>query len=475
MNRYLKEFLENRTLNETKVSQELEGVSEFNALLESISGKIAILPDFDCDGIMAGTLAYLGLKQLGYDVVLHPTNPQRGYGMQDKDIAELYEAYPDLECIITCDQGISAYSALKKARELNLKIIVTDHHTQLEPIDCDVLVNPNAIGSTYPLQICGAHVIWKCLKEPENLAIFAAIATVSDMMPLQQDNRILVKEMDFSRSENIGIQSIYEFYHDALGYEMDEEFVGFYLAPLMNSAKRMNGDIKRCFDVFLSDNKEAATKALFELHDLNEKRKDDIKYYMERLDTRYAPYIYLSEAPLGLCGLMAAKLNDGKNPVLVINSDEMKGSGRCSCDYNCLAKLNGHGLNCAGHPHAFGAAIDDIEQAYNFMKQETYKPHEFVADSIVHAHELKFEDLYEFCEEIKKYKPFGIGFKKPIFEIVAAGIDSEMVKSHRKYLLGTNIEFMQWNDSSTKDILYGTPTINDFYKNNEKICFTPCN
>ena len=184
---------------------------ELNVIRES-GEHLVILPDFDMDGIMSGTLGYAGLSELGFNVDLYRPNPSDGYGFDEDTIRDILVKYPDVDAIISCDTGITCYAGAEFATDKHIKVLITDHHKQelddTKSLDALVVVNPNRLEDTYKNKgVCGAHVFYQVLQyyadtygtlsQRENirrLRVFAGIGTISDVMPLVYENRDLVRD-----------------------------------------------------------------------------------------------------------------------------------------------------------------------------------------------------------------------------------------------------------------------------------------
>ena len=110
---------------------------------------VTILPDFDCDGIMAGLVGYLSMLELGFNVRLYTSGPKYGYGFSKEVIDELLEQHPDTDVIITCDTGISCLEGIAYAKDKGLAVYVTDHHPEVERSSADLIVNPLRLDEEY--------------------------------------------------------------------------------------------------------------------------------------------------------------------------------------------------------------------------------------------------------------------------------------------------------------------------------------
>jgi single-stranded-DNA-specific exonuclease len=259
----------------------------------------------------------------------------------------LLEAYPNTKAVITADVGVAAHEAIDYAQLKGLKVFVTDHHTVGVLPQAEVVVDPNRPDDPYELKgICGAYVMQQCLsyyadryedffaKEQINrLCVFAGIGTVSDSMPLYQQNRILVRDAlsicryiysngDSDLVDNLpgcltykkafyGLYLILDLFvslgkiGDMAG--LNEEVFGFYLAPMFNAVNRMEGNMDDAFGVFFGHEPEAS---LQQLYDLNEQRRLTVEEFYEKLDQDpqpFAPYVCFTEAHKGILGLLAQR------------------------------------------------------------------------------------------------------------------------------------------------------------------------
>ena len=357
--------------------------------------KIVVFPDFDMDGVMSGVVLHAGLSELGFNSELFIPSATQGYGFGPNDVDNLLQRHNDVKVIITCDVGVSAFSGVSYAKDKGLKVLVTDHHVpQSGHLDADVVVNPNRVDDTYQNKtICGAHVAWQVLdyyvrnkredwmltQNIEHLRVFAGIGTVSDMMTLVHENRSLVNDSvtisrlllgydyesgrvsidepvvpQFFRNLETysepykrafyGLSRLYYYYarqekpRITTKRDITSIFYGFYVAPLFNSLKRLGGDMWDAFGVFFDDTSQQQyhIDVLFET---NEKRKELVDEYMKALRDEeenghqpLAPYIYTTNAPGGIVGLLATRLiNETGLPTLVLSGSDMDGyhgSGR---------------------------------------------------------------------------------------------------------------------------------------------------
>lgn len=546
MNRLIKKLFENRGYTSDYLSgidiptrDLLMDIDVLCAKLKQIhdSGdKIVILPDFDMDGISSGTLGFAGLAELGFNVSLFIPSTKDGYGFSAKTINELIANYPDVKAIITCDVGISCYAGISAAKHAGIDVLVTDHHKQSQKSDADIIVDPMRIDETYEFPyICGACVLYKCLvhyselycdnymqEQISRLCVFAGIGTISDSMPLLYENRQLVRDSisimrllysyddfivnnitgcDIYRRAFRGLYNVLSVFseNDKLSSSdsITEEFIGFYMAPVFNSIKRMKDDVAHAFDVFFGSNSLSSMNYLVEL---NERRKEDVIKYMADIETMkqpYAPYIYFSDAPEGILGLLAQKIVVTSMPAVVLRYDEDKlnklhGSVRSPFWYPFLDKALSQSVYAGGHNPACGVGFRDVKQLkdfYNFLVKDTaadydkldkslleFKP-DFVISNTAGDGDTGIDILLfaEYLEELEKYHPFGSSFEKPNVLLKFHSSDGVWSllgkeKNHIKIRLPYGFEVILWNqseffnmkDSNSEIRIIGNLNINKF-------------
>ena len=275
---------------------------------------ITICPDYDADGIMAGTIFYAALSELGFQNVhcYYPVQ-ETGYGLTEASAEILLEEFPDTDVVVTCDNGIHSEAAVERFKRDNIPVLITDHHPSSTKPDAMACVDPAFVDDEYPFKgLSGATVLWKVLcryaakyapdklSNIKALAVFAGISAVTDSMPMLDENRNLVR-LAFStirslwhRSEmgdhfpsdmlagfsDVTIRAFEGLYYliaviaenGGRPAAADETFFGFSIGPILNSARRVDLDSTAAFDVFMGDTN--ARFAAEHLYDLNQTRKD---------------------------------------------------------------------------------------------------------------------------------------------------------------------------------------------------------
>lgn len=171
--------------------------------------QLVVMPDYDMDGITAGTLGYAGLRELGFEAALYVPDYRDGHDIIPAAVDKLKASFPQARAVITCDAGINSHAGIQRGKDHGMTMLVTDHHTQEAGpvVPADVAVNPCRLDEDYPNKgICGAFVMWQVLDayarrhRPDKvraialLRLFAGVGTVSDVMPLVYENRALVRD-----------------------------------------------------------------------------------------------------------------------------------------------------------------------------------------------------------------------------------------------------------------------------------------
>lgn len=437
--------------------------------------RVIMLSDFDTDGIMSGVIGFSGLAEMGFNVALYlPTTDS--YGFSEDDVVRILSQYSDAKVILTADVGISAHKGVEYAQRCGLEVLVTDHHKTSDVVQGNVVVDPacDVNKDVYP-SICGAHVLYLVLlsyakryaplfvSQIERLSVFAGIATVADSMPVYYENRPIIRQaVSFCRSLYadgdisvvaslpgcaiyrrcfFGLFKLIEVFsrHGKLrdSASLTETFFGFYVAPALNSIKRMSGDITDAYMVFFGD-EGSAVVSLEKILSLTDQRKllveEGFQEIVSDLSSQpWAPYIYVTTAPAGLRGLLAQRfLSMTGLPVLVVaetDDGSYIGSGRCPSWFPFLDIVGSLDfVHPAGHNVAFGVKLDGslaCDDMFSFLKAEVdhRKPADFgkpsKPDFVISTVDPDAdcgldEDLfYDYLSEIEAYRPFGVGFQEP--------------------------------------------------------------
>lgn len=360
--------------------------------------RIVIYGDYDADGMTATALLYLCLQLLGADVGYYvPNRLEEGYGLNDDALRKLAERGAKL--VISVDCGIASLGPAELARELGLELIITDHHEFAERLpDAAGVVHPRLPGSSYPFgQLCGVGVAFKlawalCCRASESKKVsdsmrefllsaigLAAIGTVADVVPLLDENRIIVRHGLKSLRERPtrGIAALMK----VAGYDqkrtLGSEDIGFGLAPRLNAAGRL-GQAQLGVELLTTDSPERADALAEYIHQLNNSR-DSLersvylaanKQIKEEFDAEGDSAFVLAgpDWHAGVIGIVAGRLAEKYHrPVVLISMDGLgakpaTGSGRSACGLNlheAFRHCEEYLIACGGHSAAAGLKIDN--------------------------------------------------------------------------------------------------------------------
>ena len=435
-------------------------LKDIDKAVEIISGKIdagtkmRIIGDYDIDGVTATYILLKGFKRLGANVDTYiPDRVADGYGIHDHLIKKAME--DGIDTIVTRDNGISASSQITYAKELGMTVVVTDHHevpftdteegrTYILP-PADAIINPKQADCTYPNKnICGAVVAMKLVfalyekyrlpeEEKEDFLEPAAIATVGDIMDLQGENRILVKEglarLPFTK--NKGLKALIR----AIGLEDQKSTsydIGFRLGPCINASGRLDTAM-RSLALLQSEDEEEAAKLAGDLKALNDSRKALTEKGTEKaykliessnLKNDRVMVVFLPECHESLAGIIAGRIREKYHkPTFVLTRGEksLKGSGRSTENYSMyeeLVKCDSLLVQYGGHPMAAGLSIEEenVEKFRQTLNDNCTLTEEDMIPKIVIDVPMPISYINEeLVEQLSILEPFGKGNTKPLF------------------------------------------------------------
>ena len=423
--------------------------------------RIRIIGDYDIDGVCASYLLLTGLRRaerelgktdgpagssrIDYEI---PDRVRDGYGINEAIIRQA--AADGVDTLVTCDNGIAAAKEISLAKELGMTVVVTDHHEvpaeeerQVLP-PADVVVDPRQEGETYPFrEICGAVVAYKLVEklyeasgvpreEWKELLEFAAIATVGDVMRLQDENRILVKYglKQMARTRNLGLRKLVE----KTGLDITDlsaYHIGFVIGPCLNAGGRLQ-TAKAALRLFLSEDEEEAERLAEELKELNDVRKDMTKKgedeAIAQVEAQYMEdkvlVVFLPDCHESLAGIIAGRVREHFHKpsiVLTRSGDMVKGSGRSIEPYHMfreLTKVRELLPKFGGHPMAAGLSIkeEDVPEFRRRLNENAVLTEEDFIPRVWIDVPMPLEYVTEgLVEELKGLEPFGQGNEKPLF------------------------------------------------------------
>ncbi len=439
-----------RDLYNPHLMKDMDLAAELIAQKIQAGKRIRIVGDYDIDGVCSTYLLCRGLKRCGAAVDYQiPERIKDGYGINESIIEKA--AADGIDTIVTCDNGISAVGQIQLAKSLGLTVVVTDHHDV--PADengeeilppADAVVNPKQETCSYPFEgICGGVVAYKLVqvlyerfriprREWEELLEFAAIATVGDVMKLQNENRIIVKWglKRLPMTESLGLRKLIEAC-DLDIYNVTAYHIGFVVGPCLNASGRLQ-TAKLALELLLCQDEKQAEEMAVQLKELNEERKDltsegveaALCMVEEEMADDSVLVIYLPDCHESLAGIIAGRVREAWNkPTFVLTRSEgcVKGSGRSIEAYHMFEALCGVKdllLKFGGHPMAAGFSLKE-EDVGEFRRrlnaQAELKPEDFIPKIWIDA-AMPFEYISEaLVEELKVLEPFGQGNEKPQF------------------------------------------------------------
>ena len=438
----------NGTLNDIhdgRLMNDMELAADIIAGAIDEGKKIRVVGDYDIDGVCSTYILVSALKKLGADVSYAiPDRIKDGYGINTAIIKEAQ--FEGVDLIITCDNGISAHEACELAMQYGMNVVITDHHEVPEQLPgADAIVDPKQPGDPYPFtDICGAMVAFKLVKvlyenagipmeEWKRLLEFAAIATVGDVMPLRDENRIVVKEglEKLKTTDNIGLNALKDACLLPPG-GINAYAIGFILGPCINAGGRLEtADI--AMELFMADDEKKAEELADHLKDLNDERKLLTEEYAdmavrqveERFPEDDVKVVYLPDCHESIAGIIAGRIKEYYNhPAIVFTNSGpglIKGSARSIEKYNMYAKLSEVSElfdKFGGHKLAAGISmkLDNLD----ILRERLNKESGLTEDDFVRKVWIDVPLPLEYAtvdlfEQLERLEPFGQGNEKPVF------------------------------------------------------------
>ena len=431
---------------------------------------VRIIGDYDIDGVCSTYILLKGFQRAAKELSQRCSLEAGRYSVEKENDAQIDYEIPDrikdgyginesiirqasadgVDTLVTCDNGIAALREISIAKQLGMTVVVTDHHEV--PVDeygqilppADAVVDPKQDGETYPFhEICGAVVAWKLIRMlyeklgiPESewmdLLEFAAIATVGDVMKLQDENRLIVKYglKKIGSTKNTGLRKLIE--KNNLDIEnLSAYHIGFVIGPCLNAGGRLKS-AKVALRMLLAEDPEWAGEMADELKELNDMRKDMTAKgeaeAIEQVEKQYMDdkvlVVFLPECHESLAGIIAGRLREHfHKPSFVLTRGETtaKGSGRSIEQYHMyqgLCKVSDLLVKFGGHPMAAGLSLEekDIDVFRRRLNADAELTEEDFVPKIWIDVPMPFEYVNEkIVQELKDLEPFGQGNEKPLF------------------------------------------------------------
>ena len=457
--------------------------------------KIVIYGDYDCDGIPGSVILHDFFKKIGYEnfEVYIPDRHDEGYGLHKKAIKKFGKE--EVKLLITVDLGITGIKEVALANSLSIDVIITDHHLPGPDLpQAYVILNPNQKDDSYPFKgLCGAGVAFKLvqalikkirisdteIQAPHEgwekwLLDMAGLATLSDMVPLRDENRALayfgLKVL--RKNKRLGLQQLFRKMNINPFYVTEEDLT-FMLAPRLNAASRMDSPM-RAFELLSTTDEGEAGSLARHLTKINNQRKTlvatvlrDVKRTLSKREEKDVIVIGNPKWRLGILGLIASRLVDEhQKPAFVWckENGDIKGSCRSDGSVNVVTMMretkDGTLLEYGGHESAGGFSVshekihlleDELIDVYQKTKRETCETNnELIIDRKLLLDDVTMKN-YALIEQLA---PFGIDNPKPTF--LFEGLEIDSVKTFGKDKNHLEISFKKQNNGTIRAIRFFT-------------------
>ena len=400
--------------------------------------QILIYGDYDADGMTSASIVKEALEQLGAECQVYlPNRLTDGYG-PNASVYKYFIENQGISLIITVDNGVAGHEAIELAQSMGVDVIVTDHHSMPEVLpDAYAIIHPEHPEASYPFKyLAGCGVAFKLatalLEEVQvELLDLVAIGTIADMVSLTDENRILVKYglSVLKNTQRIGLQELFKI-AGIQENEVDEETVGFQIAPRLNALGRLD-DPNPAIELLTGFDEEEARDIALMINQKNEERKEIVQKIYDEAKTMVDPdnpvQVLAGEGwNPGVLGIVAGRLlEELHQPVIVLNieNDLAKGSARSIEAVDIFEALDPHRdlfVAFGGHAGAAGMtleaskleALSQVLVAYIEDNQvDLSTKNELFLDEELSLPDLTLETLKNF----EKLAPFGMDNKKPVF------------------------------------------------------------
>jgi single-stranded-DNA-specific exonuclease len=409
--------------------------------------KIYVYGDYDVDGTCSAALMYLFLKELGANVETYiPNRLTEGYGMSVQSIDYIKEQKTDL--IISVDCGITAVEEINHANSLGIDVIVCDHHQPKEELPkAFAILDPIKPGCNYPFKhLSGAGVAFKLASAvgdrigKKDMALkyldLVALAGAADIVPLVDENRILVKEgLDLiNTNPRPGIAALIKSARMEPGNLTAGQIV-FTIAPRVNAVGRL-GDANRAVELFTTNDPAKAIELAQVLEDENTKRRTideatfshaiDLVESSIDIDADLGIVLHDNDWHPGVIGIVASRLVEKfhKPTVMLTTIDGVaKGSARSVTGFNIYEALQGCDdllLQFGGHEAAAGLAVEldkleEFRKRFNSILRTNMRESDILPEIRIDA-KLAFSEISpKFIRILDQFAPFGPGNMRPVF------------------------------------------------------------
>jgi single-stranded-DNA-specific exonuclease RecJ len=463
-----------------------EDLPDFEAALERISQAlehhepVMVYGDFDVDGVTGTSILVETLRYLGANVSFFiPNRATQGHGLNSAALCRLVSARK-LKLVVTTDTGISNFNEISLLKGLGVDVIVTDHHELPEHLPPSVAnVNPLRLPAEHPLALMsGAGVAFKLCQsllelhaespeaaqdQTQRLLDLCAIGLIADMVPLQRENRALVRLglQQLQRRQRVGLLALLEAAGTAPEAQLNAETVGFTIGPRINALGRLS-DATEAVTLLTTADKEEATRLALQLEHHNKRRQElcdstflEAEQHLQAmggLGGRRAIILASPQWNPGIIGIVASRLIERYHvPTFLMVVDETANVARCSARSikgfhltEHLQHLADYFLHMGGHAGAAGFALP-LEKLPAFKEALWARAAVGVSEAMMHpslevdaplsAHQLN-EGL---LQQLEQLAPCGMGNPAPLFVLEEAQLMAQRplgeAKRHLKLLV----------------------------------------
>jgi single-stranded-DNA-specific exonuclease len=454
----------------------------FGIIVKAIEdkSKIYIYGDYDVDGVTSTVILCKALRALGADVdYFIPDRHKEGYGLNRAAVEEICQR--GCELLITCDNGIASKAEIARAKELGLQVVVFDHHEppfeegengrQIILPPADAIVDMKLEFIDYPFRsLCAGGLCYKLMKElfaylnrdftlDEELAVFAALATICDIVELKDENRIIARyglELINKTVHNLGLRKLIEA-NELDGRDINEHTMGFVIGPCINAGGRLEVAALAA-ELFMTEDERRAEELAAHLVNLNSIRKDMTKEGTDRLceqaDNMTDRVLVLYDATVdeSIAGIIAGRVREKYNkPAIVLTrgEDGAKGSGRSIEAYDMFEELS----HCrevftkfGGHKMAAGMSLpeENVELLRQRLNQSCTLTEDDLERVIAADRLIKLDEVNLYTAgELERFKPYGNGNPEPVVALC-----NLVIKGLRVVGKNSDVVLMKFSDDT---------------------------
>ncbi|MBI4093241.1 MAG: single-stranded-DNA-specific exonuclease RecJ [Candidatus Kerfeldbacteria bacterium] len=461
--------------------------------------KIVVYGDYDADGVCATAILTETLKALGGQPDIYiPFRETEGYGLNMAAVKEI--AARGTRLMLTVDCGTTNVAEVDLAQQSGMEVIITDHHDQPPELPrAFALINPELRDETYPYRhLAASGVAFKLagalLSHTRNgaslgrpalplgwekwLLDLVAISTVTDMVPMLGENRVLVRFglSVLRKTRRVGLRQLVASISSELD-QVDEETLAFQVGPRLNAAGRMN-HASTAYRLLVTDDLAEAKKLSAELSQTNQERQRTteavVNEALSQIGEKPTPYLLVAQGtnwPVGILGLVAGKITDRFNrPTIAMTTSQGRivGSGRSIEAFDitaALGKANDYLERFGGHPQACGFTVKPAAEVADFIRTLQRLAQQQLAERdttrVVEVDaEVILDDInWDLVNDVDRLSPFGVGAPRPRFlsrglRVVAVdtvGKDGQHLRLHVSHATSTvhktiGFRFGSWFD-----------------------------